>query len=184
MGTMTPFFGKSLEEWLKTHSCSLDCIGGKTSPAILVHVTKVTYVFHDKVTLNIRRFGSTGIQRSFGWSLQRDQFVRLFRSHAVCAPAGDEELLCRAAQHAVKRELPLRLAAQLKQQLAAIIGQGIDRVDQAHARRIVEVRAVGDVLKEHQRAAVEVGLRNQRDELLLVGGPSVCADSTSVAPEP
>ena len=97
---------------------------------------------------------------------------------------GDEELLGLAAQYAVEGELALGCAAQLEEQFAAIVGQGIHGVDEPHARGLVQVRAVGHVLQEHQHVAVEVGLGDERDKLLLGQGPSVRAVSTRVAPEP
>ena len=102
----------------------------------------------------------------------------------VFAAAGDEDFFGGTAEDTVERELSLRGAAQFKQQFATIIGQRIHSVDETHARDLVEVRAVGDVLKKDERVAVEVGLSNESDEFRSARGPSVRAESTMVAPEP
>ena len=113
------------------------------------------------------------------------------RLHAIAgfgaelAAATDKQLLGLAAQHAVEGELALGCASELEEQLAAVVGHGVHRIDQAHPRVVVEVGAVGDVLQKHQNVAVEVGLGDQGDELLLARGRRRCAPiSTIVAPEP
>ena len=86
--------------------------------------------------------------------------------------SGHKQLFRLAAQHAVERELPLGCPAQFEQQLAAVVGQRVHRVHQAHARRFVQVRAIGHALSEHQHIAVEVRLRHQGDKLLPGRGPA------------
>src|SRR6185437_3324922 len=87
----------------------------------------------------------------------------------------DENLLRLPAKHAIQGELPGGGAAQFKEKFAAIVRQGVDGVDQAHAGFFVQVRAVGNLFKEHQGTAVKVRLGDQGDEFLVgQGSLAVC----------
>src|SRR5215469_15998601 len=77
---------------------------------------------------------------------------------AVCTAGAHEELFGRAAINAVQRELPRAVAAQFEEKLAAVIGQGIDRVDESHARGLIQMSHVRHALQKHANIAIQVGL--------------------------
>ena len=70
--------------------------------------------------------------------------------HSELLAAGDEELLGLAAEDAIEDELALGCAAQLEEQLAAIVGHRIHGVDEPHARSFVEMRGVGYIFQEDE----------------------------------
>ena len=75
-----------------------------------------------------------------------------------------------AAKHAIECELALTSPAKLEEKLAAVVGFGVDGIDEAHARRQVQARGVGNVLEQDRDASIEIGLRNQGDKFLVGAG--------------
>src|SRR5579863_3126875 len=93
------------------------------------------------------------------------------RRDSIFSSAGYEDFFGRSAEDAIEGELSLRSAAQLKQQFAAIVGKCIHRVDKVHARGLIEVLAIGYILEQDKRIAVEIGLGDQGNEFLLLRWP-------------
>ena len=102
---------------------------------------------------------------------------RLFAE--LSAPC-DEELLSLAARDAVERELALGSATQFKEQLAAVVSERVDGVDEAQAGIVVKMRGIGYGLEHHLDVAIEVRLGDKRDKFLLGGWRiGVCGEDES-----
>lgn len=94
----------------------------------------------------------------------------LTRRDAVFAAACDEDLFGGATEYSIEGKLPLTCTTQLEEQFATVVGQSVYCVDEAHLRGLIEMRSIGDVFEKDQRAAVEVGLSDEGDELLFFRG--------------